>query len=99
MRQRCRYWSVRVAQNQEWILVIDSHTDSRGSLSYNHQLSVQRAQTVEKYLLQKGISREHMQANCYGESRLLNECKDGVTCDETQHELNRRIEYHFVKRK
>jgi outer membrane protein OmpA-like peptidoglycan-associated protein len=86
-------------QNQEWILVIDSHTDSRGSLSYNHQLSVQRAQTVEKYLLQKGISREHMQANCYGESRLLNECKDGVTCDETQHEQNRRIEYHFVKRK
>jgi len=83
-------------ENPSWILVIESHTDSRGSMQYNQKLSVDRAQTVEKYLILKGISRERLQAHCYGESRPSNGCKDGVECDEEQHEQNRRIDYRFV---
>jgi outer membrane protein OmpA-like peptidoglycan-associated protein len=86
-------------QNGDWILVIESHTDSRGSITYNQQLSVERAQTVQKYMISKGISRDKLQAICYGESRLVNKCTDEVECSEQHHQENRRIEYKFVRRK
>lgn len=86
-------------ENGDWILVIESHTDSRGSITYNQQLSVERAQTVQKYMISKGISRDKLQAICYGESKLVNNCTDDVECSEQQHQENRRIEYKFVRRK
>ena len=50
---------------------------------------------VVEYLNQKGIKTSRMIAVGYGESRLLNDCKDGVNCAESKHAKNRRTEFKF----
>ena len=45
-----------------------SHTDSRGSDSYNLELSQKRAQSVVDYLVQKGIRADRLTAKGYGET-------------------------------
>ncbi len=72
---------------------IRSHTDSRGKDSYNMTLSEKRAKSTMQYLMDKGISKNRLTAKGYGESRLLNECTNGVRCMEEQHLQNRRSEF------
>jgi len=74
----------------ELIIHIESHTDSRGSDTYNELLSERRAQSTLEWLVNKGISRDRLSAKGYGEYRLINECADGVKCSEEAHQLNRR---------
>lgn len=74
----------------ELIIHIESHTDSRGSDSYNELLSERRAQSTLEWLISKGITRNRLTAKGYGESRLINECSNGVECTDEAHQLNRR---------
>lgn len=67
-----------------------SHTDSRGSDSYNLSLSQRRAESAVNYLVDKGISINRLVARGYGETRLINKCEDGVPCSDAQHQANRR---------
>ena len=76
---------------------LSSHTDSRGSIAYNLNLSKKRAIAAVEYLKKKGISPERLYATWYGEYRLLNHCSDGVECTEAQHRENRRTEFEIVK--
>lgn len=71
---------------------LSSHTDSRGSDAYNRRLSQQRAQSCVNYLIEKGVNRRSLVARGYGEARLINRCKNGVTCSEEEHQENRRTE-------
>lgn len=45
-----------------------SHTDSRDTEAYNHDLSQKRALVVVQYLIDKGIEAERLSARGYGES-------------------------------
>ena len=71
---------------------LSSHTDSRGSDSYNFDLSDRRARSAVDYIISKGVPARRIIAQGYGESRLLNRCADGVPCSEAEHRLNRRTE-------
>lgn len=75
---------------------INSHTDSRGTDEANMSLSQARAQSVVDYLISKGIKRDRLVARGYGESKLVNGCKDGVDCTEEQHQQNRRTEFRVL---
>lgn len=72
---------------------ICSHTDSRASEAYNANLSNKRAQATLNYMLKKGIDKKRLTAKGYGELQLLNDCSDGVSCTEEQHQINRRSEF------
>jgi len=72
---------------------IRSHTDSRHSHQYNEELSEKRARASKDWLIKKGISPNRLTAKGYGENQLLNRCKDGVRCSETEHAVNRRSEF------
>lgn len=48
------------------VLVIDGHTDSTGSRSYNLRLSEQRADTVGRYLISRGVSPARVATYGYG---------------------------------
>ena len=74
-----------------------SHTDSKGKAAYNQRLSQKRAQAAVDYITAKGISRSRIQAVGYGESQLVNGCKDGVECSEQEHQENRRTEIQIIK--
>lgn len=71
---------------------LGSHTDSRGSDAQNLQLSQKRAQACVDYLISQGIDRSLLIAKGYGETKLLNQCGNGVTCSEDEHQMNRRTE-------
>src|SRR5690606_28869185 len=71
---------------------LSSHTDSRGSDAYNLALSQRRAQAAVDYLVSRGIARDRMVARGYGETRLVNDCGNGVPCSRAAHQANRRTE-------
>jgi outer membrane protein OmpA-like peptidoglycan-associated protein len=72
---------------------VNSHTDSRGNDAYNLWLSQKRAESTVNYMISKGISPERLQGEGFGETRLVNECFNGVPCSSDQHQLNRRSEF------
>jgi len=77
-------------------IAINSHTDSRGSDGYNRKLSQRRAQSVVDYLRSQGIDSTRLKAIGYGETRLLNRCKDKVRCTEQEHQVNRRTTFSIT---
>ncbi len=77
-------------------LELGSHTDSRGTNSYNQNLSENRARSAVEYIIGKGIGRERILARGYGETRLVNRCADGVSCGDDEHRVNRRTEAKLI---
>jgi outer membrane protein OmpA-like peptidoglycan-associated protein len=76
---------------------VRSHTDSRATFNYNIKLSERRAKSTVQYLVDNGILRSRMTSKGYGETVLLNKCKDNVYCSEAAHQLNRRSEFIITK--
>ncbi|MEX2485774.1 MAG: OmpA family protein [Brumimicrobium sp.] len=76
---------------------LSAHTDSRGTRGYNQNLSQKRAQSCVDYLIKKGIPKYNIVAKGYGESKLVNECSDGIECNENQHQENRRTEVKILE--
>jgi len=76
---------------------LSSHTDSRGSDTYNQKLSQKRAESAVKYIVGQGISSDRIYAMGYGESKLINTCKNKVNCNDDEHQVNRRTEFKVVK--
>jgi outer membrane protein OmpA-like peptidoglycan-associated protein len=52
---------------RERYLLVEGHTDSRGSDSYNQNLSQRRADAVRDYIVQRGYPADHIQARGKGE--------------------------------
>ncbi len=73
-----------------------SHTDSRASAKYNKTLSTQRAKSAVSYIVKQGVNSKRIIAAGYGESKLVNKCKDGIGCTEEEHQQNRRTEIKIL---
>ncbi|MEM1216696.1 MAG: OmpA family protein [Bacteroidota bacterium] len=82
--------------NKDAKVELSSHTDSRGRASSNQSLSQRRADSAANYIKSQGISASRVIATGYGETRLLNECADGVSCSNAQHQVNRRTEFKVI---
>lgn len=83
-----------VLVEQPYITIeIGAHTDSNGEDAYNRDLSQKRADAVRNYLIKKGVPANRLTAKGYGESKLVNNCKDGVKCSDEEHAKNRRTEF------
>jgi peptidoglycan-associated lipoprotein len=55
--------------NPNVTIELGSHTDSRGTLDYNYDLSQKRAQSVVNYLIEKGIATDRLKAKGYAQSQ------------------------------
>lgn len=86
-----------LVDNSTLVIELSSHTDSRGSDSYNLKLSQRRANSAVQYLINKGIDSYRLVAKGYGETRLVNNCSNGVSCSDEQHQANRRTEIEVIK--
>lgn len=75
---------------------LGGHTDSQGSDSHNQDLSERRAAAVVDYLTKAGISADRLKSQGYGETQLVNGCKNGVRCSDDQHQENRRTEFKVL---
>ena len=82
----------------DMVIRIESHTDSRGTLSYNDKLSIDRANSTYEYLISKGVKAERITAHeGFGERRLTNGCEGNSKCEEEAHQLNRRTQFIVIK--
>jgi peptidoglycan-associated lipoprotein len=82
--------------NPQISLELGSHTDSRATDKYNNVLSQRRAESAVSYIVSRGIDASRLKAKGYGESVLINKCKDGVPCTEEEHQANRRTEFKVI---
>jgi outer membrane protein OmpA-like peptidoglycan-associated protein/tetratricopeptide (TPR) repeat protein len=81
------------------VIKIESHTDSRGVDSYNLKLSDRRAKSTRDYIISQGIEADRIESAIgYGETRLINNCANGVPCTKEEHELNRRSDFIILER-
>lgn len=83
--------------NEDFIIEVGAHTDSRGSDSYNLNLSEKRAQSVTEYLISNGVDQARLRAMGFGETELTNKCGNNNDCSEGDHAINRRVEFKLLK--
>ena len=72
-------------------VVIEGHTDDRGSDGHNMQLSQARADAVRSYLEQQGISQGRMKAQGFGKKQPVT--KSTV---DAERQRNRRVDFRIV---
>ena len=77
------------------VISAESHTDSRGSASYNLSLSDRRAKTTAQYVISKGIDASRITGSGKGETMPNVDC--GSKCTEDEHQLNRRSEFFILE--
>tara|TARA_R110002051_G_scaffold4587_2_gene25098 strand:+ start:2513 stop:4450 length:1938 start_codon:yes stop_codon:yes gene_type:complete len=78
-------------------LKVNSHTDSRGKDAYNLWLSQKRAESTVNYMVSKGIAKDRLQSEGFGETQLVNQCGNNSRCSAREHELNRRSEFIILE--
>lgn len=82
-----------VQENPEFEIQLNGHTDSRGSESYNQNLSARRALQANHYLTSIGVESYRLKTDSYGEG--LPVAKNALEAGEDAPEgrrLNRRVE-------
>lgn len=72
------------------VIIIEGHTDNRGSETLNRRLSEARAQAVAKALVARGLPASRTSAKGFGASKPI---ADNATRDGRR--TNRRIEVRF----
>ncbi len=87
-----------LSDNPEIKIEMGSHTDSVGSLSYNYELSRNRAEATVAYLIRKGIAPDRLTARGYGEEFPIarNTNRDG-TDNPDGRARNRRTEFKIIE--
>ncbi len=75
---------------------VESHTDNRGTLEYNMDLSNRRAQSTVQYVISKGIDKNRISGEGFGKTKPVENC--GENCTDEQYEKNRRSEFIIVKK-
>ena len=83
---------VLVDNPQIELLQVEGHTDSTGSAGINRKLSQQRAESVLKYLADKGVKKARMTPKGFGPDRPL-----ATNDDDVGREQNRRVEFNIIK--
>lgn len=81
-----------IKENNVKKLLIVGHTDSSHTEDYNLKLSLDRANSVKRYLVQKGIAEESLMTQGYGKRKpkASNLTEEGRT-------LNRRVEFFILE--
>jgi outer membrane protein OmpA-like peptidoglycan-associated protein len=74
-------------QDGESKIVVEGHTDSQGTASYNQDLSQRRAQSVRDYLVTRGIASDRVTSQGFGLTRPI---ADNATAEGRAN--NRRVE-------
>lgn len=73
-------------------VVIEGHTDNRGSRAINVDLSTRRARAVLEYLVKKGIARERLRSFGYGFAQPI--ADNDTALGRTK---NRRVEFRLLR--
>ncbi len=78
-------------EHPDWKLRIRGHADQRGDADYNLRLSKRRAEAVMFYLINRGVRRDQLIVEYFGELAPIAPSDDPASL-----QLNRRVEMEFV---
>lgn len=91
-------------ENQGAKVVLTGHTDTRGTVEYNDDLSRRRVESARKWLESRGVTTDRIQIGYQGEKQPAVVCDDATKAanpdkclDEKQHQRNRRVEVELQK--
>lgn len=73
-------------------LMIEGHTDERGSNEYNLSLAQKRAEAIKNFLISEGVTAESIETASFGEERPVAEGQD-----EDAFSKNRRGEFKRIQ--
>lgn len=89
----------KLEENVRWMeqhpdtrVIIEGHTDSRGSIEYNLALGERRARSVKEYLVQMGVSGGRLNILSYGEEKPA-----AYGDSKSAYRKNRRVEFQPKK--
>lgn len=80
-----------LSQHNDATILISGHTDSRGNADYNFNLSANRADAVQQYMINQGISASRLTARGYGPTQPI--ASNDTAAGRAQ---NRRIEIQLT---
>jgi len=87
--------------NPSMQIELGSHTDCRGTIAFNNNLSDNRAKASVEYIQKRITNPKRIFGKGYGESQLKVNCPcDGEiisTCSDEEHQQNRRTEFVIIK--
>ena len=78
--------------NPSVVIALEGHTDNRGDVKKNLELSQQRVDKIKSYLITKGINQRRIKGKGYGGSRPI-----ATNDSEEARRLNRRVEFRILK--
>ncbi len=77
-----------IKNNDDVVVQIEGHCDTRGSVEYNLALGERRAKSVKKYIVSLGVDPKRLTIISYGEEKPLD---DGS--NDSAHGTNRRANF------
>ncbi|WNG44792.1 OmpA family protein [Archangium minus] len=87
-------WVAKIMREHPELIrvVVGAHTDDRGFAEQNRRLTQQRAESVVRYLMDKGVPAERLEARGYGSERPID-----INTTSTGRENNRRVEFLIIR--
>lgn len=86
-----------IKENPGTAVQIEGHACAHGSEDYNMALSERRANAVKEYLIQHGISADHLTTISYGETRLaMPEIPTPDNKQSKEAKANRRVHFEVI---
>ncbi len=84
--------AIVLKKNTKYKLIISGHTDNVGNAATNLKLSKERAESVKRYLIGKGVSSKRLTSEGFGDTRPVsaNDTEDG-------RQKNRRVELKITE--
>jgi peptidoglycan-associated lipoprotein len=71
-------------QARSGTVTVEGHTDNRGTTEYNLALGNRRADTVARYIKNKGVAASRVKAVSYGEERPVNKANNEASWSENR---------------
>ena len=71
-----RRQAVWLTQNPQYQILIEGHADERGTREYNVALGARRANAVESFLIQQGVTASRLRTTSYGKERPVEACPE-----------------------
>jgi len=82
--------NARILRETDVAMLVEGHTDERGTVEYNLALGERRAKVVKDYLVSLGVPATKLQVTSYGESKPF-----ALGSNESAWAQNRRA--HFAR--
>ena len=91
-----------MTRNPNFVVQLEAHTDTRGKVNYNKDLSQRRAETCVTYLIGRGIAADRLVPVGKGEDEPIISDKQIAAMDtedaqEKAHQVNRRTIFKILR--